>query len=215
MRRRRPSPAERGFTLLELLIAMTLLGMLMVVFSGSVRLGMRVWERTEAGLDETSQALVLASFLKDRIEQAVPLVRPTAEGFAPVFEGGHDRLRLASSMPISLGAGLYLLELAHVDDPASERDGGRLVLRWRRHGEDGGESDLGERTLSAGVTDLSISYFGGGADGAPADWRQQWRDRERLPALIRIELAFARDRPDRPMTLTAAPMVDEWYDVAF
>ncbi|MGI9417356.1 MAG: PulJ/GspJ family protein [Geminicoccaceae bacterium] len=218
MRPRPPVPAgERGFTLLELLIAMTLLGMLMVVFSGSVQLGTRVWERSKASLDETSHGLVLANFLKDRIEQAVPVMRTTADAFEPIFDGGSDRLRMVSAMPISLGNGLYQIELEHIDDRPSPGGRGRLVLRWRQHVDDvdGDSKGFSERTLSAHVADLRLSYFGQGNDGAPPAWHPRWRRTERLPSLIRVELAFDKDLDDRVMTLTAAPVIDEWYDLAF
>ncbi len=211
------SVAECGFTLLELLIAMTLLGMLMALFSGSVQLGTRVWERSKVSLDETSNGQVLSNFLRDRIEQAVPLTRFTSDASEPIFEGTSDRLRMVSRMPISLGDNLYLIELEHVDDQASDGINGRLVLRWRRHNQETQQDweNFNERTLSSEVADLSISYFGEGAGGTPAAWHQQWWDIERLPALIKIDLAFSRDRPNWSLTLTAAPMVDEWYEVGF
>ena len=196
---------------------MTLIGMLMALFLGSVQLGTRVWEKSKASLDETSKEQLLTSFLRDRVEQAVPLTRITSDAFEPIFEGTSNRLRMVSGMPMSLGADLYLIELEHVYDQSLDGNNGRLVLRWRQHQHDAQRDweNLNERTLSSDIADLSIGYFGGDADGAPAAWRQQWRDKDHLPALIRIDLEFNRDLPDRSMTLTAAPMVDERYEVGF
>ena len=45
MSTRPPHDGEAGFTLLELLISMTLLGLLMLVVLGGLRFGARAWER--------------------------------------------------------------------------------------------------------------------------------------------------------------------------
>ena len=40
----RSAAAERGFTLIEILVAVMLLGLLMAALFGGVRLGVRAWE---------------------------------------------------------------------------------------------------------------------------------------------------------------------------
>ena len=44
------SRAEGGFTLLEMLVAMMLLGLIMVMIFGGLRLGLRVWKLAKIGL---------------------------------------------------------------------------------------------------------------------------------------------------------------------
>ena len=53
-RRHELRAAERGFTLLELLVAITLLGLLMAALFGGLRLGTRVWETADARLDSSA-----------------------------------------------------------------------------------------------------------------------------------------------------------------
>ena len=52
--RRAGQAAAHGFTLLELLAAIMLLGLLMAVLFGGLRLGARVWETADARLDPSS-----------------------------------------------------------------------------------------------------------------------------------------------------------------
>ena len=48
----RTEPEAAGFTLVEILVAITLLGLLMAALFGGVQLGVRAWESSEA--EETS-----------------------------------------------------------------------------------------------------------------------------------------------------------------
>ena len=49
------SPTAAGFTLVEILVAITLLGLLMAALFGGVQLGVRAWEASEARLDDSSR----------------------------------------------------------------------------------------------------------------------------------------------------------------
>ena len=69
---RRQRGGERGFTLLELLVAITLLGLLMAALLGGLRLGARVWETGEARLDASARVQIVQDFLRQRITEALP-----------------------------------------------------------------------------------------------------------------------------------------------
>ena len=207
---------ERGFTLMELLVAMTLLGILMAALFGGLRLGVRVWEASDRTLDQGSQEEIVRGFLHARLEQILP-VTGTASGdrTEALFQGRRDSLRFVSSMPISFGSRPYLLELAlklrDGPDPASD-----LVLTWRALDETpaGGEAASGERVLIEDVADIAFGYLGGRAQQSGA-WFQDWREQETLPSLIRLELAFNAADRRRWSPLVVSPMIDEWYDTNY
>ena len=62
--------AGQGFTLLELLVAITLLGLLMAALLGGLRLGARVWETGEDRLDASARIQVVQDFLRQRLAEA-------------------------------------------------------------------------------------------------------------------------------------------------
>ena len=101
-----------GFTLLELLVAMTLLGLLMMALFGGLQLGARVWEVSERALDDEGRTLAVRRFLHDRLEQAFPVRHRHTEGSGGIiFSGDRTTLRFVSTMPDSLGSGPFLMEL--------------------------------------------------------------------------------------------------------
>ena len=100
--------SARGFTLLELLVAITLLGVLMAALFGALRLGARVWETGEARLDDSARVQVVQDFLRRRLGQTMPLTEVTDDPHAAgelLFAGEPDRLRFVGLLPEHLGAG--------------------------------------------------------------------------------------------------------------
>ena len=202
---------ERGFTLLELLIAMTLLGLIMMLLFGGLRFGTRAWETNSDRVEAISQIEISHHVIRRMLSQAYPLVDPDAmldvtDGRGIEFEGEAEGVAFAGLMPAHLGGGFHRFELL-VDDAG---DTPRLVLRWRRiayGGEDDGAAG-DEAVLIDRIAGARFSYFGPAEDGDVADWRAAWDDPARLPALVRLEIDFpdgdGRFWPD----LVVAPRID-------
>ena len=162
-----PQAAEHGFTLLELLVAITLLGLLMAALFGGLRLGARVWETADARLEASMTTEVVQGFIRQRLTEMLPLETMPLEVAEPaasesVFVGTTDAVRFASLLPENLGAGVYLMELALAE--GGQVDGtGNLVLRWHPLEPDERsveEVQPEERVLIENVLALELSYFG-------------------------------------------------------
>ena len=207
---RRPA-LSAGFTLLELLIAITLLGLLMAALFGGLRLGARAWERSEQRLDKSARLQVVQNFLRDRLAQAYPLEGDDEAGRSQVtFAGDIDTLRFVTLMPEYLGAGFAEFVVA-VDDQRDLKD---LVVRWRRFdpvdllATDADEPQI--KVLLEDIERLDFAYYGARNRDEPAFWHEQWLDAQQLPQLVRLKIVFPpgdqRYWPDlivQPMTADA------------
>jgi len=208
------SKGDSGFTLMEVLVALTLLALLMTVMLGGLRLGTRVWETTNARIDRGDEVVVLRNFLRQRLEEALPVsAAGSNRSNQPLFLGEPERLRLTSSMPASLGEGLFQLELALSPKPDNDR-AGRLILDWQPW-PDATLSDVGERMILDDVAGIAFAYYTNGSRREEGRWLRTWQDRDLLPDLIRVDLLFPPDDPRIWQPLIVSPMVDDWYDTIF
>jgi len=203
---------QAGFTLLELLVAITLLGALMAALFGALRLGTRVWETGEAQLDASARTQVVQDFLRQQLGQTVPLIQFADRGRidSMLFVGTSDWVRFVSMLPEHLGAGARLMELERRE---STRSGGSadLVIRIQPLDpteNDGATADDEERVLIENIESLEINYFGSASPNAKAVWWQQWQDQRDLPRLIRIRVDFPPDDRRLWPELIIALMVD-------
>ncbi|MEM7024310.1 MAG: prepilin-type N-terminal cleavage/methylation domain-containing protein, partial [Pseudomonadota bacterium] len=185
-----PPGRESGFTLLELLVAITLLGVLMAALFGALRLGNKIWDTGEARLDAIARVQVVQDFLRRQLAQTVPLDEPS-EG-SSVFLGAKDSVRFVSFLPEHLGGGVSLLELA-LAAPQNGAEHGNLVIRINPIDLDTeavSEADAEERVLIEQVEALELAYFGAARPNAEPIWWQEWEAQQTLPRLIRMKLQF-------------------------
>ena len=182
--------------------------MLMATLFGSLRLGARVWEHSGERHQFQSDAIAVRNFLQQRLEEARPLtytIRPNQS--QPIFAGEHNRLTLATSMPASVGPGMFLLDLK-----LRRREGyeaiNDLILEWRPLLASDSVAAT-ERVLMEDVETIDITYFGEPEDGATRDWHDRWQGDPFLPELIHVNLQFpASDRREWP-PLIVSPTIDK------
>ena len=80
--------APAGFTLMELLVALLLLGMISTMALGGVRLGARTWETVTVKAGENGRMQTVRAFLSRELAQAVPvLVTDRGGGTRLAYEG--------------------------------------------------------------------------------------------------------------------------------
>ena len=205
-------PLQRGFTLLELLISIALLGLILVLLFGGLRLGVRSWAAVQQQVDNLNAVRSAESFLRHEMEQAFPYRWKESRDKRIAFLGERDKVRFISLLPDRIGVGgLYAvsLELEH-------RGSGRRLI-WKHvavHSEmqDFVELDQSQELVLAGsdrstVEDIWLTYFGRDVEGAAPRWVDRWDSNVGLPMLIRIrvKLANGAEWPD----FVASPMLAE------
>ena len=196
-----------GFTLVELLVALVLLGFISVLMLGGLRFGARAWEAGEARTQRVADVQVAQRFLRRQISAARPLVaRQDGRAAATGFEGDGAQLRLIAPLPAHLAlGGLYRVSL-FVD----EQDGrDRLMLAWQLYQSE--EDDVGlaegqESVLVDDVLEVEFGYLRVDAEDGDAEWVDRWEGEAGLPALVRVEVTFDDDDGRYWPPLIVAPM---------
>jgi general secretion pathway protein J len=193
MRRCRPD----GFTLLEVLVALTVLGLLLAGLAQGVRFGLAAWG-TETRLSSgTGDFETSDTTLRHLIEGA----EPGGELDPAPFAGSRDRLVCITALPrTDTPTGQQRVQATLLIDRAH-----RLVLRWRPYLHAklvGPPAPATETELLRDVSRLELSYWSAGTG-----WVGAWRS-PNLPTLVRIRLAFAAGDSRRWPDIIAAPWLD-------
>jgi len=201
----------RGFTLLELLIALTLLGLMSAVLFGSLNLAGRSWEAGETKSVATSGMRLASGYLRTQLSSQHPQrMRKIAE-FPLLFAGEREELRYTASLPGRVGlGGVWYHRLALAPGAAN----GQSALVIERVIPDYNATAMPDFTdaersvLADDIKELKLGYFGRDVDLGPEQdssptWRDRWDNPHSLPLLIRIDITPARG-PAWP-TLVVAP----------
>lgn len=172
------SRPARGFTLLEILVALTLLGVLLTVLASSLLMTQRGLASADRYLHRLDEVRAAQNFLHQAIQQTLPIQRMQQDA-GQVFVGQPDSLRFAAALPADLGGGIHW----HILDVA--RQGNRAALRIRF--EDSASMPWGEpQWLLREVRGVRLSYRGIDAMGKRTAWLDRWPWPRRLPRQVRI-----------------------------
>ncbi len=193
-----PRKTETGFTLVELLVAMTLLGFLTILLFGSLKFGSRAWERTQEITADANVVRAAQSLLQDAIEHAYPLGEDCGSGCRAVaFDGEAHDLTLLSLAGSNDGGMTQMRIYAATGDSS---------LSLARRSELAADAATATQALLHGAADLDFGYYGM-ADGerAPA-WHATWKSQHRLPQLVRVRLRLSDPRLSWP-ELVVAPRI--------
>jgi len=204
-----PAPAgNRGFTLLEFVVALALVTTVLSLLFGGLRLGARAWDAVEHRTVKLNDDQLAARFIVRQIEQARPVLLKQRNGEQWAgFSGGPGALRFVAPLAAQAGAGgLYWLSF---DVVATGEDARRLELSYKlfqtEHWERYGAADTVQTVvLYDALAEVELSYFGAPTPEAPARWLSGWSDKEKLPQLVRLRF---RSKDAAWRELIAAPKV--------
>jgi general secretion pathway protein J len=203
LRRPARSISTDGFTLVELLVVITLLGLLISAIFGTVRFGTRAMDRTAAGADRRQEIEGTHRFLRRLLSETGGSADGDQSGGRAALVGDVGHLRVVASMPRHLATGGQ----AVVDLKTRQTSSGMaLDAAWQpSFARPAIEVPIVTTTL-AEVATVEFAYFGDPSGGGRASWHQAWTSADRLPALVRIAVTGVDTRrwPDLVVALPLA-----------
>jgi general secretion pathway protein J len=187
---------QSGFTLVELLLAITLMAMLLALAYGGLSATTKATYKGQELLEESGSIRVTHQFIRRQLNQMQPLafdVTQDIEERQVVFEGSIDRIRFVAPMPGYLGRGGPQVQYLEFADGA---DGLELLFSHQLlQGFD--PIYMIEREpimLLDGVEDAQFEFLKADENGVPQSWSNAWDTPDLLPLAVRLDITFADNR---------------------
>jgi general secretion pathway protein J len=198
----------RGFTLLEVLIALSIVGMLLTIAFGGLRVAMAAWRQGEDRAEAHQHVRAVAYTLSRALGAAYPYrgTRGLSPEVVVLFAGGEARLEFvtqAAPLPLQVPVAFTAVTIAMDDD-----DKPGLVIRQRPLPN---RDPFTEGTVvlrDPSVTSLAFKFLS--EDG---EWVDTWngQDAKTIPRAVQLRVGAtingrAQTLPPISVTLRAAPV---------
>jgi general secretion pathway protein J len=203
------SPRPRGFTLVEVLLAIALVSIIMAMAYSGFRASVRATSSGEAMIEETNRLRVVQQFVRRQLMQTRSLIIEQFEdGEIVRFVGERERVRFVSPMPgyLSYG-GPYVQELS-LEQGA---DGLELVYYYSMlNGYEDGDLEVTTdgRVLMDGLGGGEFIFLDEDPETGETFWVDYWEETERLPLAVGVLLDMDSERGLVWPDLIAPVMVD-------
>ena len=181
---------QRGFTLVEVLVGLSVASLLFGLVYGTVRIGQRSASSLNNQVDENEIMRIGWHFLHGAISRARPMPRigRSSEQNVTGFAGDHDVLEFVADMPSNVGLGGLMTISLGTESRAGKS---HLVLsrqRFDRLGRDYDDENLEKAVLVEDLGKLQVRYFGRYERDDEPDWHTRWEDLPTLPNLVEITI---------------------------
>lgn len=199
MRRR---AAQSGFTLIEVVVALSLMAFALALVFGMVRSTGRATERAEQTAQRSERMRAVQGLLRSQLSAAMPMplrIDPDS-GEAVFFIGDQRSVEFIGNMPGYLSRGgpyWQRFDLVRGDE------GMQLQFQFRQMGPDGPlDAERPPQVLLDGIRDASFAFRSLDDEMKPGPWADEWTYRATLPPLVRLNLQFRDDTRPWPEFVT-------------
>ena len=188
---------DGGFSLIEMIVSLTLLALILSAMPNGLRLAGRAWNEA-LELDQSAADAATMSMIEQKLGGAMSIFQRAGGAMHIAFTGSENSLTfVAPAEHGPNGGGLYRFQLA-VEDVSGQ--GRVLLLRCKPLQIFSSEPDnpawTDERILVSGLSEASIRYLASSTTGTPSDvasqWSTQWTNTATLPALVEIKVTTSR-----------------------
>jgi len=186
-----------AFTLVEVMVTLTIMGFIITMIFGVFRLGIAAWEKGETNKEEYQKIRIASQLISRQMKSAVPYKVKTqkAEGDYLVFEGKAHSLKFVSALSLKAKKPSGLV-YAFYEFREGERGGGRLMLyEGRVLNKDFLDANPAEDAvipIFEGLADVRFEYYREEDEekSRTAGWVEEWsaKEEKELPKALRVTL---------------------------
>lgn len=174
--------SRRGFTLMELMISITLIGIIAVIVAGAMRLGYRSVDAGERKIQSLERMRVSLTLIDSQIQSEIPLTIDEDGSRKYYFKGEKGTLLFPSNYSLWGGQMGYVVVTYSVLPDTQ----GKQTL-WISENTIG-TANKNETKLFDSLDEISFQYFYKGPTDQQGNWVEQWTDAANIPEKVRVRL---------------------------
>jgi general secretion pathway protein J len=183
---------QKGFTLLELLISITMIGLIVLIVSGAMRLSYRSVSSGEKRIDQLERLRMTVGILAAQVQSSLPLKLDKDTEPKNSLSGQDDELDLATNYSLWKGQAGYVLATYSIA-PGPD---GKQTLSIAEHTV--GLGDTHQAELLTGCEEMHFSYYAKDTTESEGSWKDAWTDENLIPEKIRLTMK----KSGRDMSIT-------------
>ena len=168
-----------GFTLLELVVALTILTLITVLIGQFFYLALNAWEKGEAETVLTQRLRVLSGLLSQEIKSAYPYKMEIDDEKVVVFKGEADSIMFVTTIADFSYGGFKWIRYSFKDGTLFQKQG--LLPDKELPDKISGDEEI----VDSDMEEIGFEYYSVD-DG---EWKDSWDYGEYLPGAVRVQLS--------------------------
>jgi general secretion pathway protein J len=175
---------QSGYSLVELLVVLALLGFIAIAMSGGISFGTRAWEKSGVQVDAIERVEGAQNLLRTLLQRVVPRdLDPSNPVDLDLFRATRDRMSFTALSPSAIDANGLARFVLQVTEKAGKK---QLNLSWTGVS---GATLRQTQNLIVDASDISFAFAVLDQTGVFV-WHDDWVEQSGAPALIAIRARF-------------------------
>ncbi|WP_276571839.1 PulJ/GspJ family protein [Desulfonema magnum] len=194
----------RGFTLLELLISLTIISVIVVIISGALRIGVRAWEKGEQDIETRQRYRIVLDLMKRQLT-SICLRKMTDKSRQSFFLKGDNKslgfLSYKHLIPANTFGTVYV---RYIVNPG-ENEGEHLIFYEKNIvllAKDADMDNLNEddfHDLIPELHNIEFEYLKKQAEGF--EWQPSWEPENDKGIPLAVKIIFKKDALSAPVSV--------------
>jgi general secretion pathway protein J len=171
---------KNGFTLLELILAITILGLLTLIIGNGFRLAIDSWEKGENETVWTQKFRVLSGLLSQQLKSSYPYEMEIDDEKVVVFEGSADSVMFVTTLTDSGYGGFKWVRYSHKEGTLLYKEG--LLPDKEMIEKISGDEEI----LDSNIEEVQFTYYSPDEE----EWKESWDLSDKLPGAVSVKISY-------------------------
>jgi general secretion pathway protein J len=167
-----------GFTLLEVILSLTILSLVTLVIGGAFRLGLDAWEKGDKEIQSTQKLRALSGLISQNLKSAFPYKMEIEDEDVILFAGDNNYILFVTSLADSAFGGFKWIRYTFKDGALMMAEG---ILPDKEFSLSSSEN---EEVVDSSIEEFNFEYL----SLSEGEWTEEWELGEDLPAAVRVSI---------------------------